>query len=130
MRRLACLVPVLALGAAAPEQPDVRVQQFADPQPGSIGLRGEVRYSLGRGDVTAVLSYLPTSRTLTFRVEHHTAPMGLAEQGSLLEPLLARFLQERFTVLLTDHAELVAGSPRPCVAWDGPTGRPVRGALG
>jgi hypothetical protein len=135
---LTCLWLLLALGAAAPEQADVRVERFADPQPGSIGLRGEERYSLLRGDVSAILSFVPTSLALTFRVEGRTTPTSLAEQGSLLGPLLARFLQDhantpRITVLLTDHAEIVArlaavlGS---CVNWDGRTGRPVRGALG
>jgi hypothetical protein len=138
MSRLAFLLLVLAVGAAAPGQPDVRVQQFADPQPGSIGLRGEIRYDLTRGDVTAILSYVPTSLTLTFRVENCTAPVSLTGQGSLLEPLLARFLQDhpnarRITVLLTDHAEIVARLAavlRACANWDGRTGRPVRGALG
>ncbi len=138
MRRLALLWLLLALGAAAPVQADVRVEQFADPQPGSVGLRGEVRYSLSRGDLTAILSYVPTSLSLTFRVEGGTTPMRLAEQGSLLAPLLTRFLQDhpntpRVTVLLTDQAELVARLATvlgACAHWDGRTGRPARGALG
>jgi hypothetical protein len=138
MRRLALLWLLLVLGAAASEQADVRVERFADPRPGSIGLRGEVRYSLTRADLTAILSYVPTSVSLTFRVQGRTTPTSLAEQGSLLKPLLGRFLQDypntpRITLLLTDHAAIVArlaailGS---CANWDGRTGRPVRGALG
>ena len=133
---VACFLSlVLALGAAGPEQGDVRVQRFADPPPGSIGLRGEVRYSLVRADVTAILSYVPTSLSLTLRIEGRTPPVSLAEQASLLEPLLARFLQDnpktpRITLFLADHAQIVArlaavlGS---CANWDGRTGRPVRG---
>jgi hypothetical protein len=37
---------------------------------------------------------VPTSLTLTFRVENSAAPISLTEQGPLLEPLLARFLQD------------------------------------
>jgi hypothetical protein len=138
MRRLALLCLLLALGAAAPEPADVQVERLADPQPGSIGLRGEERYSLISGDVSAILSFVPTSLTLTFRVEGRTTPTSLAEQASLLRVLLARLLQDhpktpRFTLLLTDHAAIVArldavlGS---CSNWNGRTGRPVRGALG
>jgi hypothetical protein len=113
MRRLALLCLVLALAAAGPEQTDVRVERFADPLPGNIGLRGEQRYSLVRGDVTAVLSHVPTSMTLILRIEGRPPPISVAEQASLLEPLLARFLQDhlktpRITLLLTDHAQVVA----------------------
>jgi len=114
-RNFALVCLLVTLGGAGP---DVRVQQFADPPAGSIGLRGEQRYSLARGDLTA--------------------PVGLAEQASLLAPLLARFLQDhpkppRLTFLMVDHTEVlerlatVLGS---CANWDGRTGRPLSGALG
>jgi hypothetical protein len=129
---------VVALGAAGPEQGDVRVQRFADPPPGSIGLRGEVRYTVVRADVGAILSYVPTSLSLTLRVEGRAPGVSLAEQASLLEPLLARFLQDhpntpRITLLLAGHAQIVtrlAAVLGSCANWDGRTGRPVRGALG
>jgi hypothetical protein len=138
MRRLAVLCLVLALGAAGPEQADVRVERFADPLPGNIGLRGEQRYSLVRGDVTAILSYVPTSVTLTLRMEGRPPPVSTAEQASLLEPLLARFLEDhpktpRITLLLTDHTQVVARLAAvlaSCANWNGRTGRPARGALG
>ena len=133
-----CLCLVLALAAAGPEQEDVRVQRFADPSPGSIGLRGEVRYSLVRAEATAILSYVPTSHALTLRVEGRTPPVSLVEQASLLEPLFARFLQDNpktphITLFLSDHAQIVArlaGVLGSCANWDGRTGRPVRAALG
>jgi len=138
MRRLAVLCLVLALGAAGPEQANVRVERFADPLPGNIGLRGEQRYSLVRGDVTAILSYVPTSVTLTLRMEGRPPPVSTAEQASLLEPLLARFLEDhpktpRITLLLTDHTQVVARLAAvlaSCANWNGRTGRPARGALG
>ena len=134
-RNFALVCLLVTLGGAGP---DVRVQQFADPPAGSIGLRGEQRYSLARGDLTAILSYVPTSLALTLRMDGRTAPVGLAEQASLLAPLLARFLQDhpkppRLTFLMVDHTEVlerlatVLGS---CANWDGRTGRPLSGALG
>ena len=128
---------VVALGAAGPEQGDVRVQRFADPPPGSIGLRGEVRYRLVRADASAILSYVPTSLALTFRIDGRAPPVSLAEQGSLLEPLLTRFLQDhpktpRITLFLADHSQIVtrlAAVLGSCANWDGRTGRPC-GALG
>ena len=91
-----------------------------------------------RADVTAILSYVPTSLALTLRIEGRTPPVSLAEQASLLEPLLARFLQDhpktpRITLFLADHAQIVtrlAAVLGSCANWDGRTGRPVRGALG
>lgn len=136
MRWVALLCLVLAIGGAGPEQ--VQVQQMPDPLPGSIGLRGEQRYSLARGEVTAVLSYVPTSQTLMLRMQGHPSPMALADQASLLEPLLGRFLQDHpktphLTLLLQDHAQVVtrlAAVLGPCANWDGKAGKPVRGALG
>ena len=91
-----------------------------------------------RADVTAILSYVPTSLALTLRIEGRTPPVSLAEQASLLEPLLARFLQDnpktpRITLFLADHAQIVtrlAAVLGSCANWDGRTGRPVRGPLG
>ena len=60
---LGCLLLICA--AAAPD--DVRVQRFADPPAGSIGLRGEERYSVTEGGLAARLSYVPSSRALTLR---------------------------------------------------------------
>ncbi len=136
--RLAAVCLLVALCCAAPDQDNVRVQQFADPLPGNIGLRGEQRYSLVRGDITAILSYVPTSLSLTLRMQGRATSTSLAEQASLLEPLLDRFLQDhretaRVAVFLVDHAQIVArlaavlGS---CANWNGRTGRPVRGSLG
>jgi hypothetical protein len=114
------------------------VQRFADPPSGSIGLHGEVRYSLVRAEATAILSYVPTSLALTLRIEGRTPPVSLVEQASLLEPLLVRFLQDNpktphITLFLVDHAQIVArlaGVLGSCANWDGRTGRPIRAALG
>jgi len=127
----------LALGADVTPQ-DVEVERLPNPPSGTIGLQGEVRYGLVRGDVRAHLSYVPTSATLILRVEGWQAPVSMAAQSTLLAPLLARFLADypdtrRVTVLLTDHAEIVArlGSIlAACTNWDGKTGRPVSGSLG
>jgi hypothetical protein len=141
-RRLGLLLGVgylssaLALAATAMAQ-EVEVQRFANPSPGTIGLRGEVRYSLARGDIRASLSYEPTSATLILRVQGGPTPTSMAVQGELLVPLLARFLADypdtrRVTVLLTDHAEIAARLGTvlaACVNWDGKTGRPVHGSL-
>jgi len=128
---------VLMLAAAAGPD-DVRVQRFADPPADRIGLRGEERYSVTDGGVTARLSYVPSSLALTLRVEDHPEPTRLAEQAALLAPLLARFLLDHpdtrhVTLMLTDHAEIVArlaGVLAACADWDGATGRPRRGPLG
>jgi hypothetical protein len=64
--------------------------------------------------------------------------MSLGEQAPLLAALLARLLQDhpatqRFTLLLTDHAEIVqrlAPVLAACRNWNGRTGRPVQGSLG
>jgi hypothetical protein len=136
MRRIALLCLVLAIGGAGAEQ--VQVQQMPDPSPGSIGLRGEQRYSLTRGDLTAVLSYVPTSQTLMLRMQGRSPPVPLAEQAALLEPLLSRFLQDhpkppRVVLLLQDHGQIVtrlAAVLESCTNWDGKAGRPVQGALG
>jgi hypothetical protein len=138
MRRLALLCLIVALGAASPEQADVRVQRFDDPTRGTIGLRGEERYSLVHADVSAILQYVPTSLALTLHVDGRATPIGLAEQGSLLEPLLDRFLQDhpntpRITFLLTDHAQIIARLAavlESCSYWNGRTGRPLHGSLG
>ena len=61
MPRIALLCLVLAIGGAGGAE--VQVQQMPDPSPGSIGLRDEQRYSLSRGDLTGVLSYVPSSQT-------------------------------------------------------------------
>lgn len=127
----------LALAADVTHQ-DVEVERLANPPSGTIGLQEEVRYSVVRGEVHAQLSYVPTSATLILRVQGGPTPTGMAVQGELLAPLLARFLADypdtrRITVLLTDHAEIVArlGSVlAACADWDGKIGRPVRGALG
>ncbi len=127
----------LALAADVTHQ-DVEVERLANPPSGTIGLQGEVRYSVVRGEVHAHLSYVPTSATLILRVQGAQAPIGMAMQGELLAPLLSRFLTDypetrRITVLLTDHAEIVArlGSIlAACPDWDGRTGRPVHGSLG
>jgi hypothetical protein len=134
MRRIALLCLVLAIGGAG----EVQVQQMPDPAPGSIGLRGEQRYSLARGDLTAILSYVPASQTLVLRMQGTASPVPLAEQASLLEPLLGRFLQDhpetpRVTLLLQDHAQIVtrlAAVLGSCTNWDGKAGRPVQGLLG
>lgn len=135
MRRLTLFWLVLALGAAA--EP-VQVQQVPEPPPGSVGLYGEWRYSLKHDDLTAILSYVPTSRTLILHFDDRSAPMSLAEQATLLRPLLERFLQDRakpphLTLLLTDHAQVVsrlAAVLASCADWNGRTGRPAQGALG
>ena len=131
------LVSSLALAADVTQQ-DVQVQHLANPPSGNIGLRGEERYSLVRGDVRASLSYVPTSATLILRVQGGPTPTSMSVQGELLVPLLARFLADypdtrRVAVLLTDHAEIVArlGSIlATCAGWDGKVGRPVHGSLG
>ena len=128
----------LAFAVIGVAQESVEVERFANPPAGSIGLRGEVRYSLVRGDVRASLSYVPTSETLILRVQGAPAPTSMAVQAEVLVPLLARFLaeypdQRRITVLLTDHAEIVARLTTvlaTCDGWDGRTGRPVHGPLG
>ena len=75
---------------------------------------------------------------LTLRIKGRAPPVSLAEQGSLLEPLLTRFLQDHpktphITLFLADHAQIVtrlAAVLGSCANWDGKTGKPVRGALG
>ncbi len=128
---------VLVLGAAGPGYADVQVRHIPEPAPGSIGLRGEERYSLARDDIAASLGYVPTSLTLILRVKGRPGPVSLADQASLLRPLLARFLQDhlatrRVTLLLTDHAEIVtrlSAVLASCPGWNGATGRPRRGPL-
>ncbi len=135
---LGCLCLLLAANAFGAGQDDVRVQQFPDPPPGSIGLRGEERYSLTSGDVIASLSYVPSSLALTLRVEGRHGPTPLAEQAAVLAPLLARFLldhpkTQHLSVLLVDHSEIVtrlATVLSSCSGWNGRTGRPMRGSLG
>jgi hypothetical protein len=134
MRRIALLCLVLVIGGAG----EVQVQQMPDPSPGSIGLRGEQRYSLTSGDLTAILSYVPASQTLILRMQGRSPPVPLAEQAALLEPLLDRFLQDhpkpqRVVLLLQDHAQVVtrlAAVLGSCANWDGKAGRPAQGALG
>ena len=139
MRRPALLCLSLVLCAAAPEQQGVRVQQMPDPPPGSVGLRGEQRYSLTSDDITATLSYVPTSLLVILRTQGGPTPMMLTEQASLLEPLLARLLQDHpeiphLNVLLADNREIVsrlAAVLASCADWNGATGRPAQGgALG
>ena len=135
---VACILSLaLALAAAGPEQEDVRVQRFADPPPGSIGLRGEVRYILVRAEVSAILSYVPTSlpSRCASKAAHPRQPRrtGIAARA-VARPLSARPPKTpHITLFLADHAQIVArlaGVLGSCANWDGRTGRPVRGALG
>jgi len=135
MHRVALLCLVLVLGGGAADQ--AQVQRVPDPPPGSVGLRGEVRYSVTRDDVTAILSYVPTSQMLILRIDGRPPPVSLAEQAALLEPLLVRLSQDQgkpapLTVLLTDHAEVIARLAAvlaSCANWNGRVGRPTQGAL-
>jgi hypothetical protein len=136
MRRLALVCLILALGAADADQ--VQVQRMPEPPPDSIGLRGEIRYSLARGNLNAILSYVSTSRTLILHFDGQPAPTNLVDQAALLQPLLARFLTDqamppRLTLLIPEHAQIVsrlAAVLAACSNWNGNTGLPARGALG
>jgi hypothetical protein len=133
---LCSLGQMTAPGSAGAETADVRVEHVPDPGPGTVGLRGEQRYSIARGDLSASLSYLPATSSLILRVADRR--MSLGEQASLLAPLLARLLldhpgRQRFSLLLMDHSEVVrrlAPVLAACRNWNGGTGRPVQGALG
>ena len=63
MRRVALLCLVLAFGGGAGAD-QVQVQRMPDAPPGNVGLHGELRYSLAQSEVTAILSYVPTSQIL------------------------------------------------------------------
>ncbi len=136
MRCLALFCLFLTLGAAGADQ--VQVQRMPEPPPGSIGLHGEIRYSLEQGELSAILSYVPTSRTLILHFNGQPAPTSLADQALLLRPLLAHFLTDqakppRLTLLITEHAQIVsrlAAVLAGCPNWNGNTGLPAGGALG